>query len=79
MKNGKCVKCQSTEVYTDTNQPSRGDRSRVAGPGGKLSSMLYINVYACTDCGYFEEYIRPDVLSDEKRMSKIKSGWSKVQ
>lgn len=78
MKQGTCVKCGGTEVYSNENLPPRGDRSNVPGHDGKSSSKLWINTYVCTECGYFEEYLRNDVLNDENRINKVKMNWKKV-
>jgi predicted nucleic-acid-binding Zn-ribbon protein len=50
----------------------------MAGPGGKISTRLFIHVYFCLDCGYFEEYVEQSDLDNEKKMGKIKSNWSRV-
>jgi len=79
MKNtGTCPKCNSTEVYTNSNLPSRGDRSVMAGGGGSMSGRLFIDVVLCTECGYFEEYVRPEDLANEKKMEKLKGSWRKI-
>ena len=78
MKKGTCVKCGGNEVYSNENLPSRGDRSNVPGHDGRNSSALWINTFVCIECGYFEEYLRDDVLADEKRINRVKLNWKKV-
>ncbi|MFT5780464.1 MAG: putative nucleic-acid-binding Zn-ribbon protein [Crocinitomicaceae bacterium] len=77
-KSGVCIKCNCSEVYSNQNEHPRGERSVMAGPGGKISTRLFIQVYICLDCGYFEEYVEDSDLTNEKKISKIKSSWKKV-
>jgi len=64
MKNGKCPKCKSTNVYTkDWGLESR----KISG-----RSQMHSD-YICTDCGYVESYYtRKEVLRN------ISEGWKKV-
>jgi predicted nucleic-acid-binding Zn-ribbon protein len=79
MKSGTCIKCGSNEVYTNSGLASRGERSNMSGADdGKMSSRLFIDVVVCTNCGYFEEYVEKSDLSNEKKMNKLKSSWSKI-
>jgi hypothetical protein len=77
-KAGSCIKCSSSEVYSNRNEHSRGTRSVMAGPGGKMSTRLFIQVYAFLDCGYFEEYIEGADLNNEKKIGKVKSSWERL-
>jgi hypothetical protein len=36
--------------------------------------VFYIDVYACVDCGYFEEYL----AMNDSAMEKLKTNWKKV-
>ena|GEM_PF-5758156 len=74
----KCCKCDSKEIYSNSNQPSRGDRSSIAGANGRVSSSLWLHVYVCLGCGFVEEYVRPDVLLDDSKIAKLKSEWESV-
>lgn len=70
MKNGKCPKCDSSNVYF---KEYALDKVTVDG-----KSAEYVN-YVCTDCGYFETYI-----TDKYALSKIAAraetmgDWKKV-
>jgi hypothetical protein len=76
---GKCTKCTSEEVYSNRPEGPRGERAVMAGPGGSISTRLFIEVYTCLECGYFEEYISNKDLRNEKKISKIKSNWQRVK
>ena len=76
MKKGICPKCNGTTIYTDKNLPKRGERCQVT-----ISSMkwLFVDVYICIDCKYFEEYISENLsLNGEKQLNKMKETWAKV-
>jgi predicted nucleic-acid-binding Zn-ribbon protein len=73
MKNSKtCPKCSSTEIYSDFGVTKRGDRSIL--PVSNWSN-IYVDVYACMDCGFFEEYIS---TKNKDTLEKLKSSWKKV-
>lgn len=76
LKSGECPKCNSTEVYTTCGNPKRGERMTLA-----ISSMkwFFLDIYICTNCGHFEEYVSEEELKDEKMIEKIKETWKKVQ
>lgn len=57
MKNGKCPKCNSSNVYF---KPYALDKVTLDG-----RNVEYVD-YVCTDCGYFETYI-----TDKNMLSKI--------
>ena len=57
MKNGKCPKCDSSNVYF---KPYALDVVTLDG-----KRVEYVD-YVCTDCGYFETYI-----TDKEALSKI--------
>ena len=66
MKNGQFIKCNSIEVHTNKDLAPRGDRSNMAGDDtGRASKRLFLEVIACADCGYMEEYIQSRYLVDE--------------
>lgn len=71
----KCPKCDGTEIYTNQGISKSGDRSFV-----RVSSSfkLFVDVYTCLDCGYFEEYIEKSDLENQKKKDKTKSLWKKV-
>jgi predicted nucleic-acid-binding Zn-ribbon protein len=75
MKNtGTCPKCQSKEVYTDKGLPKRGERSSLPISSW---SRLFVDLYICLDCGYFEEYVEQADLDNEKKMNKLKEMFGK--
>jgi C4-type Zn-finger protein len=75
LKSGTCPQCGSKEIYTDSQQPNRGERSQIPVSSFK---WLLTKYYVCISCGYFEEYIREKELKDEKTIAKIKDNWKKV-
>jgi hypothetical protein len=65
MKNGKCLKCGSTTVYSSANGivPS-GSVRHYMGFGGMYTAADCLT-FLCTTCGYYENYITtPKKLSD---------------
>ena len=75
MKNGVCPKCQSTEIYTDARQPKRGDRCSLPVT---TWTKVFVDLYICLRCGFFEEYIRPEDLKNEKMMEKVRQQFRKL-
>lgn len=67
----QCPKCQSREIYTNEGQTKRGERSLMHASTWK---SVYVDVYACVDCGYFEEYL----AMKDSAMEKLKTNWKKV-
>ncbi len=73
MKQGKCPKCSSTEVYCGS------DIKLKAGPFGSnaipvsLTSIAALDNYVCTQCGYVESYI-----SDPSKLKEISIRWAKL-
>ena len=73
MKQGKCPKCSSTEVYCGS------DIKLKTGPFGSnsipvtLTSIAALDNYVCTQCGYVESYI-----SDSSKLKEIAIRWPKV-
>ena len=57
MKNGTCVKCNSSNVYHKENE-----LNTITLNGAKVGSKSFI----CTDCGYSEPYI-----TDKEALKKI--------
>jgi hypothetical protein len=75
MKSGICPECSCTDVFTDFALPKRGDRMIIPITGMR---MLFTDCYVCLNCGYFEEFIVDKDLKDDKKISKIKETWGKV-
>ena len=73
LKQGKCPKCSSDEVYCGA------DLKLKSGPFGSnsipisLTSIAAIDNYVCTQCGYVERYI-----SDPSKLKEISIRWPKV-
>ncbi|MBM3150655.1 MAG: hypothetical protein FJZ96_00380 [Chloroflexi bacterium] len=71
MKNGKCIKCTSDNVFV-----KEYELNTLTLNGTRIANQSYI----CTDCGYFETYI-----TDKAALGKIitraeKLGdWKKVK
>ena len=63
---GKCPKCGSSEVYTNTGLTMRSDRCLIPVTSW---TRVFVNVYLCTSCGYIEEYAEK---FDGKKLKKIK-------
>ncbi len=70
MKNGKCPKCGSMEIYAGKDLPLK------SGPFGSnsipvsLTSMAALDNYVCTACGLVEHYI-----ADEEKLKEIARKW----
>ena len=57
MRDGICPKCGAAAVHTQP--PSRNYRNVVSH--GLVSAV--VRLYACTQCGYLEEYVEPPGLA----------------
>jgi predicted nucleic-acid-binding Zn-ribbon protein len=74
MKDGKCPKCGSVEIYSSEDLMLKG------GPFGSnsipvsLTSMAALDNYVCTDCGRVESYV-----ADEVKLNEIASKWKPVR
>ncbi len=74
MKNGKCPKCGSTEIYTAQDLPLK------SGPFGSnaipvsLTAIAALDNYVCTDCGFLERYV-----ADAEKLKQIAKKWGHVQ
>ena len=71
----QCPKCNGTELYSNQGISKSGDRSFVQVTG---SVKLFVDVYVCLECGYFEEYIEKEDLESQKKIDKTKSVWRKI-
>lgn len=80
-KTGICPKCGSKEVYFDIKALKSIDpRSGVFIANRKFGGQFTarVEIYACIDCGYFEEYLSEEDLKDDKIKEKIKAKWNKA-
>jgi predicted nucleic-acid-binding Zn-ribbon protein len=73
MKNGKCPRCNSTEIYFARDLPLKG------GPFGSnsipvsLTSMAPLDNYVCGQCGLVESYV-----AQQEKLKEISRKWSCV-
>ena len=73
MKNGKCPKCGSAEIYAPKDLPLKG------GPFGSnsipisLTSMAALDNYVCSACGLVESYV-----ADQDKLKEISKKWKPV-
>jgi predicted nucleic-acid-binding Zn-ribbon protein len=71
MKNGKCPKCGSSNIYAAGDLPLKG------GPFGSncipvsLMSMAPLDNYVCVDCGLVESYV-----ADKDKLEEIARKWT---
>jgi len=75
LKSGNCPKCNSTEIYTTSGTTKRGERIIIPVTGSKF---FLLEIYICTDCGHFEEFVPDKELEDKTFINKIKESWKKV-
>ena len=77
MKNGKCPKCNSSNVFKNENGLYWGEHLWVDVWFGTFregsNEQSNCDVYICTDCGYFEHY-----LLDKDVLQKVRSQWTRV-
>lgn len=71
MKNGKCLKCGSTEVYMKQNGLQEG-YTVVLGFGN--TQLLSTEDYICMNCGFYERYL----VDVQKRLKELPSKWKKA-
>lgn len=67
LKQGKCPACGSTAVYVQENELSAFGEAIVIHTGG-IGSQSRVDNYLCTDCGYFEIYVR-----DPQKLMQVRS------
>ena len=74
MKQGKCPKCNSTEVFCGSDvYPKTGPFTSNTIPIS-ITSVAALDNYVCTDCGYVERYI-----ADSRKLKEIFVKWRKAQ
>ena len=74
MKDGRCPKCESTEV-----RGARGNFSWGAEQGVRIKTSMMVagspvDTYICTDCGYFEHYV-----ADPGKLSEVADQWERIE
>lgn len=73
MKQGKCPKCESANIYFAEDLPLK------SGPFGSnaipvsLTSMAALDNYVCVDCGLVESYV-----AEKYMLEKIAKKWKAV-
>jgi len=73
MKQGKCPKCGSTDVYSGEGIAFK------SGPFGSnsipvgLTSIAALDNYVCTSCGLVESYV-----SEKAKLKEITKRWDRV-
>lgn len=73
MKQGRCPKCGSDEVYSGIRvSPKNGPFGSNSIPVS-LFSIAALDNYVCVECGYVESYI-----SDASKLKEISKKWPKV-
>ena len=73
MKDGKCPKCGSTEVYSSADvYPKTGPFTSNTIPIS-LTSMAPLDNYVCTECGLVQSYV-----ADPRKLEEIARKWSHV-
>jgi len=71
VKNGKCIKCNSSNVYV-----KEYELNTITLNGKRIANESYV----CTDCGYFETYITDkDALSKIITRAEKLGDWKKVK
>lgn len=73
MKDGKCPKCGSAEVFSGSDvYPKSGPFTSNSIPVS-LTSIAALDNFVCTDCGYVERYI-----AEPGKLKEIFVKWRKV-
>lgn len=78
MKNGKCPKCNSTNVFMNRSGVEWADEGGwisiwMGSPNERLGKQSYYDSYICVDCGYFENFIL-----DKDILQEVQTKWTKV-
>lgn len=72
MKNGKCPKCRSTEIYFQKNAFMRGGGMQGNRLVLSFGSTAALDNYVCGQCGYTEKY-----LSGAADIGKVRAKWKR--
>lgn len=80
MKNGKCPKCNSQEIYASTDGGGIGDgfNMLVLTEQESMTSTRKWQTFLCVSCGYYENY-----LLDQDKIARIvddpqRAGWNRL-
>jgi predicted RNA-binding Zn-ribbon protein involved in translation (DUF1610 family) len=73
MKDGKCPRCGSAEIYSGEELFLKaGPFNSNAIPIG-MTSVAALDNYVCVDCGLVERYI-----AEDRKLSEIRKKWKPV-
>lgn len=75
MKNGRCPKCKSSDIYSGANIKMKSGTygCNTIPLGGAFGSHVALDNYICAGCGYVESYI-----SSEKGLQKVRERWERT-
>ena len=73
MTNGICSKCGAGSVYLRRNNGGAKGVNMMPLGGSLLGAYAAVDTYACSACGYFENYIR-----DPKKRRYIAEHWEHI-
>jgi predicted nucleic-acid-binding Zn-ribbon protein len=74
MKNGQCPKCDSHEVFSNTNRKFPALNTLTIGSGTFGNRYAYLDTYVCANCGYVENYV-----AKQEDLNHIKQEWALVE
>ena len=73
MKENKCPKCGSTDIYAGTDVfPKSGPFTSNSIPIS-LTSIAALDNYVCIQCGYVESYV-----AETEKLKEISKKWVKI-
>ncbi|MCJ7539494.1 MAG: hypothetical protein MUO88_07510 [Desulfobacterales bacterium] len=74
MKENKCPKCGSTDIYAGTDvYPKSGPFTSNSIPIS-LTSIAALDNYVCIQCGYVESYV-----AETEKLKEISKKWIKTK
>jgi len=74
LKENKCPKCGSTDIYAGTDvYPKSGPFTRNSIPIS-LTSIAALDNYVCIQCGYVESYV-----AETEKLKEISKKWIKTK
>lgn len=80
MQNGKCPKCNSTEIYRGIQSPLHAGEGLVhleAYPPNRGVNLL-LDAYVCLSCGYVETYVAEGSKPKINTIAEDTKNWQKV-
>ena len=79
MKDGRCPKCGGNEVYQGTQMPLRaGDGMLHLESTVREAKLLFLDAFACINCGYVEMYVADKHKPNLRALSQDTKTWHKV-